>query len=235
MKLVKEISTNNYQLIDDTTYSANTELYIDRSANPTYWYNNYEKIGISYFKMRNYVVEQYELTSGFTSYRDAEKDILGIMNIPNGNELVPFYMGYYGYDLNTASLYHLERVSLNVVNRAIGTRLIARSPKIISVGSKYLVWINPDGSLNSLQANNFTAAIANFMSAYREYGFLGNNYGDDADGIMDYLESTGNYSSGGLKNYVFNPDFVAAYGGNEDLVRLAMVAELKDIFVNGNI
>ena len=169
MKLVKEISTNGYKIIDNAVYSANTEMYVDRTDNISYWYNNYEKVNISYFKMRNYVKEQYVLSSGFTSYRDIEKDMLGILNIPNGNELIPFYMSYYGYDLNTASMFHLDRVSLNVVNRAVGTRIIARSPKIIYVGAKYLVWTNPDGSLNSLQANNFTAAISSFMSAYREY------------------------------------------------------------------
>lgn len=236
MKLVKEISTNEYKLIEDSVYTGSTELYIDRTDNPTYWYNNYKEIGISYFKMRLYVKDVVESKlGGFNDFRDHEKDVLGILYLGDTNQLIPFYMSYYGYTIQEASIFHTDRVAMNVVMKAVGTTLIARSPKIISVGTKYLVWGNPDGTLNTLQANNFTAAISGFLSDYREYAYLGLNYGEETDGIMDYIESTGSYSSGGLKNYVFSPTMVEAYGGDSDLVRLAMAADLKDIFVNGNI
>jgi len=236
MKLVKERSTETYKLIDDAELTANPNLYIDRNDFPIYWFNYYEEAGISYFKARNLLQAQVDLRpNGFDDYRDKEKDVLGQMYIGETGQIIPFYMTYFGMTQTEAGLFHNDRVAENVVKKAESTRVIARSPKIISVGTKYLVWGNPDGTLNTLQANNFTAAIADFLQAYREYAFLGTNYKDDADGIMDYIESTGNYASGGLKNYVFNPDLVTAYGGDSNAVRLAMAAELKDIFANGNI
>ena len=235
MKLVKQISTEKYCLIEDAELTANPELYMDRTDKPLYWFNHYEDVGISYFSMRNYVQDQVDLmANGFDDYRDAEKDILGSMYIGNTTQIIGFYMAYYGYDQATAGGFHVQRLSENLVKKATCARAISRTPKIISIRIKYLTWANPDGTLNTVQANNFTSAIATFMEQYREYALLGLSYGDDREGIMDYIESTGNYSSGGLLNYTLSSDIITAYGSEEN-ARNAMIAELADIFVKGNI
>ena len=234
MKLVKVLSTNVFKQIEESEFNSNPELYIDRTDSPIYWEKHYKELGISYFRMRVIVQELVDLrVNGFDDYRDSEKDVLGKMYIGETGQIIPFYMSYFSMSQTEASLFHNERVANNVVLKAESTRLIARSPKIISVGTKYLVWANSDGTLNTLQANNFTAAIQGFLSGYREFAYLGTNYGDDTDEIMDYIESTGSYATGGLKNYEFNPEIVSAFGGDSDLVRLSMASELKEIFVKG--
>jgi len=235
MKLVKKISTNEYKLIEDSVFSANTSMYINRSDNPVYWYDNYEKIGISYFKMRNLLNNiVISKVNGFNDFRNDAKDVLGKLIIGNQNDMIMHYIVNSGQTLAQAQQTHIDRLSLNVVKKSESTRIIASSSKIITVGIKYLTWVE-SGTTNADQANNFTSAIQGFLTEYERYAILGLNYGDEKEGIMDYIESTNNYASGGLKNYIFNPSVVTAYSGDTNAVRLAMASELNDIFVNGNI
>ena len=236
MKLVKEKSTNKYIKISQEEYDLNTGLYIDRSNNIIYWYNHYKEAGYLYWQMRNIARELMNLeVDKFNSFGNLEKDILGILGLGDQTQTIIFYMTYFGLNQQEASFLLVKRLSEHTSKLSVDARVIIQSPKIMRIGIKYLTWINTEtGLLDSTQANNLTYAIQGFLTEFERYAVIGLNYGDEREGIMDYLESTNNYTSGGLKNYIFSPDIVAAYG-SKDNARLAMIAELQEVFIKGNI
>lgn len=59
-------------------------------------------------------------------------------------------------------------------------------------------------------ASAFMDAIRNFVQDYKSIAHLGTNYGQDRDGLLDYIEATGSYTNAGLSSYTFE------YGTYED-------------------
>jgi hypothetical protein len=235
-KLVKIKDENRYVFLTQAEYDADPSLYIDRSSNPLYWLNHYTEAGISYLKARYYVKEIYiSKANGYDDFRDTEKEALSIFGIGNQTQIAVYLMGKYNLDLMTAKGLMVQRLAANISKLSSDTSVVIHSPKIIEIGVKYLSSTDPNtGDTDATQVNNLTFAIQGFLTEYERYGILGLNYNDEREGIMDYFESTNSYSSGGLKNYVFNPDLVTMFG-SEDAVRLSMITELKEVFVKGNI
>lgn len=234
MKLVKLISENTYHLIEDGDY--NSSIHLDRSDNIAYWYNFYTKVGLSYWQMR-YQVRQVlnAQAGGFNDFRNPDKDILGLLGLGDQTDTITYYVTVKGLSVADASGLHILRLSENTARLSLDARGIVASPKTMQIGIKYLTWIDgTTGQVDSTQANNLTHAIQGFLTELERYAVLGLEYGDEREGLMDYFESTNSYSSGGLKNYVFSPSMVTAYG-SEDNTRLAMIEELKEVFVKGNI
>ena len=110
--------------------------------------------------------------------------------------------------------------------------LIIPSPRLFQIGVKYLTWVNPDGSIDSTQANNLTAAIQGFLTEFERYAILGLEYNDERVGLMDYFNGTNDYVDSGLELYTFSPNMVEQYGSNEGALN-AMRSELNDLFVKG--
>lgn len=235
MKLVKEKSTNNYMSIDQATYDADPSLYIDRSDRPVYWLNHYEKAGISYYQSRFHIKELVDnAVNNIDDFNEADKDAIIEYSYGDRNKMITHLVTVHGYTVNDAK----GKVALNAANNqaklAVCAKIISSSPKIMSIGTKYLGFIDGNGNYDTSQAFALTSAISDFMTEFERFARLGLNYGDEAEGIMDYFESTNSYAEGGLKNYTFNPDIVSELG-SEDNARLAMVAELKDLFLKGNV
>jgi hypothetical protein len=233
-KLVKHIATNTYQLISQVDYDSTPNDYIDRTNQILYWYKNYEKAGATYWQMRYRVRElMYAQANGFDDFKDSEKEVLGLLGLGNQTSTIAFYMSSKGLNQNDAIALNIQRISEDRAILALDAKDIVASPKMMQIGIKYLTWIDPvSNELDTTQANNLTNAIQGFLTELERYGLLGIEYGDEREGLMDYFESTNAYTSGGLKNYTFNPDVVTAYGSEEN-ARNAMIGELQDIFVKG--
>lgn len=234
MKLVKEIATNQYLKLSQEDYDANPGLYIDRSDRPVYWLKHFEAAGFSYYQSRHHVKELVDAAvDGIDSFTEYDKDAIIEYSYGDRNKMVTHLVTVHGYTIDTAK----GKVALNAANNqaklAVCAKIISASPKIMSIGTKYLGFIDGTGNYDTSQAFLLTSAISGFMTEFERFALLGLNYGDEAEGIMDYFESTNSYSEGGLKNYTFNPDLVSALG-SEDNARLAMVAELQDLFLKGN-
>lgn len=235
MKLVKELSTNKYLSLSEEDYIANPSLYLDRSDRPVYWLRFYENAGFSYYQSRYYIKELVDnAVNNIDDFNEVDKDAIIEYSYGDRNKLVTHLVTVHGYTVNDAK----GKVALNAANNqaklAVCAKIISSSPKIMSIGTKYLGFIDGNGNYDTSQAFALTSAISDFMTEFERFARLGLNYGDEAEGIMDYFESTNSYAEGGLKNYTFNPDVVAVVGSEEN-ARLAMVAELQDLFLKGNV
>jgi len=86
--------------------------------------------------------------------------------------------------------------------------------------------------LGEIQSIQFFNDVKSLKDASCEFALLGTNYNDEVSGIMDYIESTGDYVNDGLKKFTINSDIVRAYGNNEELARQDLIRQLKDIIIN---
>lgn len=234
-KLVKLKSTNKYIEITDVELANNPALYVDRSENPIYWLNHYSEAGFTYFRARNLVRELYLSKVGkLDDFRDVEKDALIAFGIAS-KDMAVAHLETKGYSNEQAEGFYAYQLANHISNLSSDAREIIVSPKILLIGIKYLTDTDPiTGEIDTTQIDNFVLAIRGFLTDYERYNVIGSMYGDRRDGIADYYSSTGSYTSGGLKNYTFNPKVVTTYGGNVELVRLAMIDELDNVFVRGN-
>ena len=87
--------------------------------------------------------------------------------------------------------------------------------------------------LGEEQSSTINDALRNFKSDLCSIALLGTMYGDNRDGLMDYLESSGSYTAGGLKSYTMSAEMETAYGGQE-AARLGMISQLVNVLINGN-
>jgi hypothetical protein len=55
--------------------------------------------------------------------------------------------------------------------------------------------------LGMINGEVFLDAIRNFVSDLKDVALLGTEYGNNRDGILDYIESTGSYTDSGLLDY----------------------------------
>ena len=234
-KFVKIVSTNKFVLITQAEFDSNSSLYLDRSDRPAYIYKHYSEAGMSYWQARYFVSEVLKAAAGgFNDFNLADKNALTEFALGDQNQIIGHYMSTLSVDLATASGLSVLAMSKSVSKLSHDAKhFIIPSPKLFQIGVKYLTWVNPDGSIDSTQANNLTAAIQGFLTEYERYAILGLEYNDEREGVMDYFDSTNNYLGGGLENYTFSPSVVSAYG-NETNARNAMRAELHDLFVKGN-
>jgi hypothetical protein len=239
-KFVKIIATDTYACITQAEFDANTELYVDRSERPHYILKHYAEAGLTYWQAR-YEAKQLVIAAagGFADFSIADKDALCIFAYGDQNLIVTHYVTVHSMSQSDATNLMVLRAAKNVQKLAVDAKVIAASTKMMLIGVNYLTVVDVNGDIDSSQAYNLTEAISDFKKQFEDYAVLGENYDDDHEGIMDYFESTNSYSSGGLKNYEFNPVVLALMPGpsdqeKEDQARGLMVGELQDLFVKGN-
>jgi len=87
--------------------------------------------------------------------------------------------------------------------------------------------------LGEVQSIQFFNDVKILKDGACHFGLLGTNYNDEISGIMDYIESTGDYANDGLKKFKINSDIVFAYGNNEELARQDLITKIKDIIIYG--
>lgn len=239
-KFVKIIAENRYACITQAEYDLDPSLYVDRSDRPHYLLAHYSETEMTYWQTRYEVKRLVDsATNGFADFNDTDKDALCIFAYGDQSLIVSHYMTKLGLSQSDATNLMVLRAAENVQRLSIDAKVIAASTKMMLIGIKYLTVVDVNGNLDSSQAYNLTEAIGDFKKQYEDYAVLGQNYKDEHEGLMDYFESTNSYSSGGLKNYEFNPSVLAQMPGptdpeKEDQARALMIAELQDLFVKGN-
>ena len=147
MKLVKEIATNKYLAIDQATYDADPSLYVDRSDRPVYSLNHYEEAGFSYYQSRYFIKELVDAAvDNIDSFTEHDKDAIIEYSYGDRNKIVTHLVTVHGYTVNDAK----AKVALNAANNqaklAVCAKIISASPKIMSIGTKYLGFIDSNGN-----------------------------------------------------------------------------------------
>lgn len=174
---------------------------------------------------RDYVWERDTISllgSNFSSLTDPSKDIVGIYCAKDINTLIAYYMSQ-GMSQTDATMYYLERRITDIQHAGQGYCNRINKPILQAY---ILIFIGES------QAIQFNDQLRNYKSDLCSIALVGSMYGDSKEGIMDYIESTGSYSTGGLKNYTMSAEMVALYG-SQDNARLALITILKDIIING--
>lgn len=233
-KFVKIKSENRFAVITQAEFDNDPSLYDDRTERPVYLLKHHPEAGLSYWQTRYHVNELVKNSAnGFDDFNLSDQKALATFASGDQNLIIAHYMSVHGVDAQTAAGMSVMSMSENVSKLAHDAKtLIIPSPRLFQIGVKYLTWVNPDGSIDSTQANNLTAAIQGFLTEFERYAILGLEYNDEREGVMDYFNSTNNYVGGGLENYTFSPNMIALYG-SEANARNAMRAELDDLFVKG--
>ena len=238
-KFGKIKSTNQYSVISQSEYDADPTLYIDRTDRPVYILNHYSDAGITYWQARRRIVLLVDAAvNGFDDFNDVDKDALSVFAYGDKDKTITFLMSKYGVDQATAGGMNINRAAINRSKMSVDAKAIFSSPDVLEIGIKYLTVIT-NGEFDSSQAFLFTESIANFRSGYENYAILGLDYGDDLDGLIDYIAATNGYASGGSKLYTYNPSIVALMPGSTEpekieQARLMFVNDLKNLFVEGN-
>jgi len=161
--------------------------------------------------------------SDFDSLTNIGKDGVGVYCATDMNTLIGYYMSL-GMSQTQATMFYLDRRVNDVDNagEAFCDRIAETSFRVV-----VLIFLGESQSLT------FNDACRNFKEDLCSMALLGTGYGDSRDGIMDYIESTGSYTSGGLKSYTMSAEMEAVYG-SQTLAREAMVVQLKNILIEGN-
>lgn len=156
------------------------------------------------------------------SLNNQSKDILSERCIVGMDTIVSYYMSK-GLSQNDATMKYLNDRIVDVQNAAKCFCDRINNPKL----QMYVILF-----LGEAQASTFNDAVRNFKSDLCSIALLGTQYGDSRDGIMDYIESTGSYTSGGLKSYTMSDDMVAAYGSQEGALAV-LIQILHNLIIKG--
>jgi len=135
--------------------------------------------------------------SSFSELTQNEKEIAAKYCLSDDTSLVMFYMGS-GLDQTQAVNKHKVRRAEDINNAALSCKLRAESPVVKYIAIKYL---------SIADASAFLDSIRNFLEDYKTVAHLGLAYGQNRDGIMDYIEATNAYVDIGLTLYTFNTPY----------------------------
>jgi len=149
----------------------------------------------------------------FWSLSTAEKDIICKYCAATDETIVGYYVSK-GMTVQEATILHINVRSVDVRTAATCYHTRLMQPEFMATIMMYL---------GITQGETFMDAVRNFAIDVKDMARIGTNYNNIYDGIMDYIESTGSYVDGGLKNYVISPG----------LTLEGLVKTIKDIFYYG--
>lgn len=212
-------STHQYSWIDSTEYNAATMTNLTTVEGIT--------TVMQYSLDKDHVfvrsrIKEIVASKGFASLTDYEKDQVGMYCATDMNTLIGYYMGK-GMTQLEATSYYLDMRMQDVEWAADAYCARINNPDF----QKYILMF-----LGEDQGISLNDAIRNFKSDLCEVALLGTGYGDNRDGIMDYFESTGSYTSGGLKSYTMS-DMVVSMYGSQEAARTALIEIIQNILVKG--
>jgi len=228
-KFIQYKATEKYAFIDSVDFDSATEYDCTR---PDYIYLFGSKLK-DYCYVRD-VVEDIIVKQGFYTLKDKSKDAVGVYCTAPMDTLIAYYMGT-GLSQMKATIKYINNRDVDVGNAAACycERMSNTNYRIellgdtISLNGALMLFIGED------QALTLNSALRNFKLDLCSVALLGTQYGDDRDGIMDYLESTGSYVGGGLKSYTMSAFVVSIYV-TQDLARLALIDAIKQFLILGN-
>jgi len=192
-KLVKIISTNKYQIINENEFDSN--IHIDRTYGLQYIHEN--KNLANYITIRNMIVNAVNNQGGFNNLKNWEKEIALIYTKSvEINDAIPYLMST-GLSQDEATYKYLQLYSQNVRNAADSFKERARSAEFMTT---IIMYIGQDN------AEIFIDNVRNFLHDLTESAIIGTQYGNTRNGFMDYLEDTGDYEGTGASTFFNLPD-----------------------------
>lgn len=158
---------------------------------------NWDNIGLEYFD--------------YVFVRDQIKMFVSAMTFNNLSEIdKEVALTYCASDMTTLITYLMmqgysqqEAIDIYITKRAVDIRNASLSCEKRIKSSEYIKSII--SFLPEEYAVQFLDATRNFSIDYQNIALFGTQYGDYRDGIMDYIEGTGSYVGGGLRNYPTYP------------------------------
>ena len=208
MELIKYKNNKKYGIILDDEFDSNIHLKVKQSI---------ENWDIFTDNKGDYMIIRREIRElvkniGFENIKS--KDIVLKYCATEPSKLIGYLMGQ-GYS-------QLDAINKFKENRAMDIRLasVSAEKRIDSVAFTYstIKYLSED------DGQTFIDATRNFVIDFKTIALTGTNYGNSIDGIMDYIESTGSYINGGLKNYPINPPYTLE----------EFITELKNIIIYGH-
>ncbi len=213
---VKAKETNVYSFIDSTEFNDATMF----NHNSISYIADFGTKLKDYCFIRDRVIDLCA-NIGFANLKSNAKDYVGIYCATDMMALIGYYMTQ-GMSQFDATKFYLIARDKQITNSAECYCQRLKDPEI---------FVNLMLFLGQSQALTFNDAVRNFKSDLCEVALLGTEYGDDRDGIMDYIMSTGSYADGGLKTFTMSADMVAIYG-SQDAARLALASAIKYIIID---
>lgn len=205
---IKEFIKNNVKIVD-TSYvlKSNEEICTSHNFIQSSLINN----------LIDYVQGRFlYMSMDFNIQNDVVKEAMCEFIAVDMNTFIAYYMGK-GLTQNEALVLFLKERDNQISYSAEALCNRANSSD---------VFVNLMMFLGESQSVIFNDAVRNFKDDLCSIALLGTEYGDNRDGLMDYIESTGSYANGGLKSYIMSDDMIAIYGSQE-AARLALVDKLK--------
>jgi len=202
MKLIKVISTNKYEIIEDSLFDSN--LHIDRSDNILYWDQNSELVDYCFLRSN---IQRIISNIGFNNLRsNAEKDVvLKYTNSASSTEVIGWLVSK-GLTVEQASLLYLQKRSIDIRNSAIcfGDRINDPAFTTAIIAHFSQTGTAEDGQI---MGELFLDNCRNFISDLKDSAILGTQYGNARDGFFDYIDDTGSYKSNpGLSTFFTLPE-----------------------------
>ena len=210
MKLVYVKNEKRYDVISDNEFDVNIHDELPNTVENWYLYGKGKK---DYMVIRQ-AMKDIVADVGFADLKSKGKEYVTEYCAADANSIVGYLMSKGMTQEDAIQQYkHNRAVDIRKAGEAATSRI--ESPAFTYAVIKYLS--EEDGQ-------TFLDAIRNFVIDYKNVALTGTNYGQNIDGIMDYIESTGSYTEGGLKNYTI----LSPYTLEE------FISELKNIIVYGN-
>ena len=143
---------------------------------------------------------------GFGNLTLDEKIIVVRYCAADDADLISYFMDTYSLDMATAITKLKVYRAIDISNATKALKGRAEHPAMTFIAIKYLSESN---------ASIFSDNIRNFISDLKTTAHLGLNYGQERDGIMDYIEDTNGYVGTGLSTFTFENGFTFEECSNE--------------------
>ena len=209
MELIKYKDTKKYGIIPDGEFNTEIHLTVRQSIDNWAMFGGEEG---DYMIVRR-AIRDIVAVDGFSNVKELTKKHVVNYCAADANTLVGYYMGL-GLSVSDAVFRYKTKRANDIRRASEAAELRVNSNAFTFAIIKYLS--EDDGQ-------TFIDATRNFVIDFKTIALTGTNYGNSIDGIMDYVESTGSYVNGGLKNY----SIVAPYTLEE------LITDLKKIIVYG--
>ncbi len=216
MKLIKIKETNEIKYILDS--ELNLDIHYDYTNSIFHWGNN----EVTDYVLQRKNIKRITESVDFNILDDEEKEIVISYCATTGESIVGYYMGQGMTQEQAQQQYGYNRI-IDIQNAAKCYCVRKNKPEL---------QLNIIFFLGEEQGANLNQALLEFTRQLCDIALLGTSYNDSQDGIMDFIESTGGYTDGGLKAYTYTDNVVTKYGSQEG-ARLALVSIFQFYLING--
>jgi len=217
--VVTDLSTWSVELLNGNNAMVVVNDIKDRPANYADISSiiNWDYFGLSllsdYLSLKT-VIKEIITSIGWSGLTSVEKDIaIKYYSYDSDYDAVVHLMTTKGYTQEQAQVYLLQQW-----HRHHGNLINSCKERW------YYVKLVVPAFLSFSDCEDLLNIVEMLVFSYNDIGRMGINYGDNKDGLMDYIESTGIFTNNGLRE----KNYTLLYG-NIDMFIFAM----KDVLING--